>query len=324
MNRALLVLPVLTLLACNGPDAEPTWDEAFDAAGAGAMSSVWGSGPDDVWVVGGEPGRGTAFHYDGAVWSEITDLPEVDLLVWVFGFGPADVWAVGVAGSVVHYDGTTWTELESGTEEDLWGVFGFGTDDLWMVGGDIDTGDPLTLHWDGGAFEQVAVAEEQNEVGARSLFKVWGIDGRIWTVGQRGLILELVDDAWVAQGAGPAADDDFVALWGTSTSNIVAVGGRSNARISTFDGTSWNTTVPSGVPGLSAVFMPDASTAVVGGIGGWAGTFDVASGEATGSVSATIHDLHAAWDDGAGHTYMVGGRFFDPYEGVALVQSTGE
>ena len=75
-------------------------------------------------MVGGEPGCGTAFHYDGSAWTEEADLPEEsDLLVWVYGFGADDVWAVGTSGTIVRYDGSAWTRVDAGTTEDLWGVF---------------------------------------------------------------------------------------------------------------------------------------------------------------------------------------------------------
>jgi hypothetical protein len=312
----------LMLGACGEPEpAGPEWSEAFDAAGAGAMSSVWGAAPDDVWVVGGEPGRGTAFHFDGSTWTEEANLPEGSgLLVWAYGFGADDVWAVGTGGTIVRYDGTSWTSVESGTDEDLWGVFGFTPDDVWIVGGDPQTGDPLMYHWNGTELETGTLAEEQNPLGAKSLFKVWGIDGRLWAVGQGGTILELVDDVWTWVPAGEEANDDFVSLWGTSADNVVAVGGRSLSRIATFDGTSWTTTVPEGVPGLNAVYM-DGQGTYIGGLQGWVGTFD---GETHEEAPTTTHDIHAAWGDGAGTTYMVGGRFFDPYEGVALQRTLPE
>ena len=77
-----------------------TWMPAFDTAEVGFLSSVWGSGPDDVYIVGGQPERGQAFHYDGADWSAM-ELPAVPVLIWVFGLGPDAVFAVGEQGNEI-------------------------------------------------------------------------------------------------------------------------------------------------------------------------------------------------------------------------------
>ncbi len=310
-----------------GPEPEPApegvvWEEAFDTTGAGSMSGVWGSAPDDVFVVGGDEARGVVFHFDGAAWTPM-EIPEVPLLVWVFGFGPSDVYAVGVGGGAIHYDGEAWSRLETGTETDLWGVFGFAPDDIWVVGGDVFEGEPVLLHFDGQGFEPVALAPEQNPQGVSAIFKVFGIDGRLFAVGQRGLILELVGGQWTRQGAGAEANEDFVSLWGTSQDNIVAVGGRSNARIARFDGQTWRTLAPSGLGGLNAVFMTKEDEAVIGGVFGFGGVFALGDEVVTSEDTTAALDLHAIWGDGAGRFYAVGGNFRPPFKGVALVRRPG-
>lgn len=305
------------------PAPQATWELAFDTSGTGALSGVWGSGPDDVWMVGGDDTSAEIWHYDGAAWTEVP-APAVGLLVWVYGFGPDDVYAVGVGGGAIHWDGSAWEVLDSGTTEDLWGVWGAATDDLWVVGGDALDGDPVILRWDGAAFTPVALDPAQNDRLAHSLFKVWGIDGRTFAVGQFGLILEWDGGQWVQMPTGAAATDDFVSLWGTSASNIVAVGGRSNGQIATFDGAAWTTTTPSGVPGLSAVSMGSADEAVMGGIRGWVGSFDPATGAATAEDPASTIDVHAIWFDGADTYYGVGGKFYTPYAGSALIRTLQE
>ena len=81
---------ILSALACTpsppgggagatGETAAPTvitWVPAFDTAEVGFLSSVWGSGPDDVYMVGGQPEEGQAFRYDGTNWSAM-ELPAV-------------------------------------------------------------------------------------------------------------------------------------------------------------------------------------------------------------------------------------------------------
>ena len=67
------------------------------------LSSVWGSGLNDVWAVG-NPG-GTIVHWNGSAWSSVTStMNGTQMGVW--GSGPNDVWAVGVGvngGTILHY-----------------------------------------------------------------------------------------------------------------------------------------------------------------------------------------------------------------------------
>lgn len=330
MSRFVFATLTLTsFVACDGgkddtgtaDDTAPSgasWTEAFDTSSAGALSGVWGTSPEDVWIVGGTDAGGEIYHYDGSAWSPSPVPDGVGLLVWAYGFAPDDVYAVGVAGSVVHWDGSAWSKVEAGTTRDLWGVWGSSPSDLWIVGGEVSGSWPITLHFDGTNFTEVELASDQNLHGGVALFKVWGIGGRVWSVGDLGLIVEWDGTKWVEQFGGELANDDFVSLWGTSADNIVAVGGRSNGRIARFDGTSWNTEMPGGLVGLNAVYMGAADEAVIGGIYGYTATFDPASGALLEDPITTQYDIHAIWGDGAGAYYGVGGTFTDPYHGVAL------
>jgi hypothetical protein len=210
---------------------------------------------------------------------------------------------------------------DTGTEEDLWGVWGTSPSDLWVVGGDADVGEPLIQHWDGSAFTPHTLAEENNPRLATTVFKVWGIEGKTWIVGQSGTLLEKQGSDWVFVSGGAQANQDFVSLWGTSASQVVVAGGRGNARIATHDGATWETLAPSGVGGLNAVTVLPDETAIVGGIGGFAGRFDHTTGELVREDFLGTQDMHAAWYDGAGTTYMVGGTFIAPHAGSAWART---
>jgi hypothetical protein len=293
------------------------WEEAFDTSSTGALSGVWGTAPDDVWIVGGVTEQGESYHYDGSTWSAVPVPEGVGLLVWVYGFASDDVWAVGVDGAGAHWDGTAWSAVDFGTTEDLWGIFGFSTTDLWIVGGDPDAGDPLILHYDGTTPTVVPLDPAENPRGAKSLFKVWGIDNQLYITGQTGTLLAWDGEAWRFQSGGSEANQDFVSLWGTSADHIVAVGGRGNGRIATWDGSAWTTLAPSGIGGLNAVTMVSPTEAVVGGVNGYVASFDPTTGTLSNEESLTFDDIHAAWYDGAGTTWAVGGFFLEPFTGVA-------
>ena len=75
-------------------------------SGVAALFKVWGSGADDVYVVGDV---GVVLHYDGSDWSELLVGAEDDLVA-VWGTGPDNVVAVGGRsnGIVAHWNGTEW------------------------------------------------------------------------------------------------------------------------------------------------------------------------------------------------------------------------
>lgn len=311
------MLCALALVGC-ASDGGGTWAPAFDDADAGSLSGVWGSAPDDVWIVGGREGEGTVRHYDGTGWSPVA-VPDVDLLVWVHGTGPNDLWMVGRSGSVLHYDGAEFAVVDVGTDDDLWGVFAVSPTEIWMVGGDIGGDGPVLQVTDGTTVTDVGVADDQNPVGADSLFKIWGIGDELFALGQNGLIVRRTPDGWVRTSAGPEASSDFVSLWGTGPDDIVAVGGRGNAQFATWDGTSWTGSRQPATAGLNAVWVSPEGEVVVGGEQGRAGTFDRETRTIT-AEPVTFVDVHAAWGDGDGRVYAVGGTFTGAYEGAALVR----
>jgi hypothetical protein len=314
-SRVVSILVCATLFAC-----APDWEEAFDGSSHGALSGVWGSGPDDVFIVGGSFEQAEIIHFDGSDWADM-EAPDLPLLAWVTGWGPDQAMAVGVDGAAAWYDGASWEVMPTPTDQDLWGVFGFTADDVWVVGGDAGVGEPVILRWDGDAFEDVGLATDENPRGATSLFKVWGIDDTLFAVGQLGQIVRWDGAAWRDSPAGAVADQDFISLWGTSEDRIVAVGGRGNARVATWDGSAWETVAPSGQGGINAVSMEDNHVALVGGIGGVLGTFRPDDGTIELEEMVTGGDVHAIWGDGQGRWHAVGGNFNDPMTGLAWTRT---
>ena len=320
----LLWIALAPLVACTGgPATGDAWSQAFDVGGETALSGVSGSGPSDVYMVGGDESTGSIWHYDGSTWALDESAPSTDLLVWVHAFSDEEVWIVGEGGAVLRGSVGAWEPLSVGTTEPLWGVWGRSASDLWIVGGDVLEGTPLVYHWDGSTFTPEVIDDAQNDRDAKSLFKVWGIDGRVLAVGQRGLIVEHTEAGWVQRLAGPEANDDFVSLWGTSADEIVIVGGRAGARIAMPSGSDFSTRSPDVVPGLNAVsFTPDG-LALIGGANGWVGTYDPADPEAATLAENVVDgtsDVHAIWHDGADTAWGVAGHFTEPYFGAALVR----
>lgn len=305
------------------PPAVARYAQAFGAAGTGFLSAVWGSAPDDIFVVGGQPDAGEVYHFDGENWARMA-IPVVDALVWVFGFAADDVFAVGEGGGILHFNGSRWQRQTSPTTEDLWGVWGAAPDDVWAVGGSAGEGEDgvVILHYNGAVWTQVAPPRLDRS--ASSLFKVWGVSAdRVFAVGSNGLVLEYDGESW-AQILVADVTDDIIALWGTAANNIVAVGGRQQGVILHYDGTAWSGGRRDGVEGLNGVYALSSQTAVVVGVNGEAGVYDIAADSYAPESTGTTRVLHAVWSDGDDREYVVGGDNRTPATGIALVRTLTE
>src|SRR5262245_22972528 len=97
MKCAVAVL-VLALAGCPGDDAAATtWAPLADDLDVVALS-VQGRAADDVWIVGGPLGVGTAGalarHWDGSRWTT-ADVGITDTLWWVWTAADDTTWMVG-------------------------------------------------------------------------------------------------------------------------------------------------------------------------------------------------------------------------------------
>ncbi|MHC5109207.1 MAG: InlB B-repeat-containing protein [Planctomycetota bacterium] len=299
----------------SAPGTVPTWTTGTGFTPDGALLGVWGTGPDDVFMVGGTVGQGEVFHFDGQSWMEMS-VPVVGQLIWVFGFSPDDVYAVGISGALIRYDGSAWTKIETGYDDkNLWGIWGRSPDDMWIVGGTAFDGDPLMLHYDGQTITPFTVTTSTD---IHTLFKVWGSGSRIFAVGQSGVIVEFDGAQWQQVPSGGEEEqlfESFISLWGTGEDNIVAVGGVSRAKVAHFDGTSWTTTFDEGVFGLNAVFMTHPDQAIIGGPYQFRGAYDVTTATITPEDPMFGPQIHGIWSDCNGTFYAVGGDFSFPHQG---------
>ena len=77
----------------------------------GSLFKVWGSGPADVWVVGGST---TFYHWDGSTWTAHETPAMSGPFFTVAGRSADDVWAIGglALPELLHWDGSTWESVE--------------------------------------------------------------------------------------------------------------------------------------------------------------------------------------------------------------------
>jgi hypothetical protein len=224
---------------------------------------------------------------------------------------------VGEQGGVLRWNGTEAREFETNTDQPLWGVWGSASDDIWMVGGEVGGLTPTVLNTDGVLVQSYLLGTQINPRQATALFAVGGVDGRVFAVGENGLIVEWTGEAWIYSATGADADQDFFALGAASRDDVVAVGGQDSPRVGRWDGAEWTISKPDAVEPLNAVFVNADGSAVVGGQAGYTATLS-ADGSFTPEAAATDLTVRALWGDSGGVRFAVGGTSDAPHRGVIL------
>jgi hypothetical protein len=296
------------------------WLDAFDGATHGAFLCAWGRDGNDVWVVGGQPHRGAAWHYDGQAWLPAMT-PDVPLLNWTHGADDAQ-WIVGNAGHILarFKDEVNWTLQSSPTDQPLWGVWAASEDEAWAVGGDpIASGepDPVLLHWHNEEWTRVALPAVDREF--RALFKVWGTGpDNVYAIGARGVILHYNGTAWRQQPSGTPRD--LVSLWGRGPNDILAVGGRANGVLVRYNGEVWTPKVLDTEPGLNGVWMDTKGRAIVVGGRGRILTVEANRFAYERQDSANQLLLHGVWGTEEGYRVSAGGSLDQnpPWRGIVI------
>lgn len=114
----------------------------LDSNTSKVLWGAWGTGPENLWLVGGEIGMGrpTIRRWNGSE-SEVFEVDpaeydeNVHALFKVWGDG-STVYAVGQLGTILRYSGDSWTAMETGeTSQDFISIWGTGPDEVVAVGG---------------------------------------------------------------------------------------------------------------------------------------------------------------------------------------------
>jgi len=271
-----------------GDNVDAGWSLVADGStGFADLAGVWGSGPNDVWVVG----YNMIVHWDGMAWS--ISPANVGPLSGVWGSSKSDVWAVGPAGAVFHYDGVAWAPSAAATSATLNAVWGSGPDDVWIVGEQNGSG-PI-LHWDGKAWSASAT------LGA-PLRGVWGSSGLVWAVGSSKLIAERKGGAWSMQVNQVSVPDDLSGVWGSGPTSVWAVA--SDGPI-VFDSAAANEWVPVATGfGLNAIWGTGPGDIWSVGFGGTIVHYDGSAWSAV--TSGTTVNLGDVWGSGPNDVWAVG------------------
>lgn len=230
----------------------------FPVARSVALNAVWGSGPNDVWAVGT---RGTILHGDG---SKLVPVPsgsnEVFFAVW--GTGAQDVWVMngtaplrskGFAGGTATFEevrGSSWNPELVSTGR-LWAGVSATPNGVW-IGGEAssrfsDSFGNSSSFWrlgsdaDGGAIWNGTKACSDMQPCTPAVRAFWGASGgTLRAVGMKGQAFRL-DDADAGHWAyeNPQTNADLEAMWGSSATDVWAVGQNGTLRHATGAAGAW-------------------------------------------------------------------------------------
>ena len=216
------------------------WQTVYDDTTlGGAVLSAWGTGPEDVYVVGGPLGNtgfeAVALHFDGTTWTKLSP-GGPDSFWWVYGTGPTDVWMVGDNGRMTHWDGAAFAESPRMTTARIWGVWAASPTDAWAVGGTPEGGtsapNDLVYHWDGTGWTQETLPGAPL---GRSLNKVWGTSSEdLYVVGEDATVWHRAGTTWAL--APNPSKSTLLTVYGCSATDVYAVGGQDVIHA---DGATW-------------------------------------------------------------------------------------
>jgi hypothetical protein len=133
--------------------------------------------------------------------------------------------------------GPPWRVVLSDLDEGLLSVWGTSASDVWAVGGDRGRGaGPLVLHFDGSRWQRLLTGQTGD------LWWVHGFaGGPVFMGGEDGMILRFQNGSFERMTT-PAGGAIVFGIWGTSPSDVWAVGGigRSAGFVWHFDGSAWS------------------------------------------------------------------------------------
>ena len=312
--RIPTLVGVMALVACN-PAPSVTETAVHERA---AFLSVGGTGPDDVWVVGAQPGAlesPVVLHLEDGSWTEV-ETGQLHAMWWVHAFddGPAFIGGGGATVLKVDGDVVERTPTPKFFGNTVYGLWGADADQVWAVGGFAGR-DGFVWRYDGSAWESIRLPDDLPRTSGGeipAMFKVWGTSrDDVWFVGGLGTILhwdgtalELVPSGTTEQLFTVTGTSEDVVIVGGSTTGVVLRGG--------LDG--FENVAPLGAPLLQGVTVDAKGVTYIAGADGYAArqarpgadwkTLDLDVG--------TPQSIQARWADGDGGLWGAGGGVLSP------------
>lgn len=183
---------------------------------------LWGTSPDDIWAVGGQPtGSPFIWRYRGGTSFEAQSGLPADLTtgaVWkVVGRSADDVWMSASRGHVLHWDGTSLVDEAVGTSSESLFSIGCSTAACFTVGTNTANG---VLYENTGDGWVSRVPTEDGPVWRG----VTPIAETPYIVGMFGAVIRRTSSGWVSDPHG-LSSKSLHAAWLDADGNLFAVGG---------------------------------------------------------------------------------------------------
>ncbi len=304
--RSCWLLGFILSCAAGDPTLGSDWSLNNPLPQTCTLHSAWGTGPNDVFIVGG---AGTILRFNGTCWYAMPSGTS-DALRSVWGTGLSNILVVGEAGTILHYDGAlSWSPMASGTTQNLYDVWGSSPSDAFAVG------DRVILHYDGTSWSSIAVDY--------MLHGVWGTaPDDVYAVGPDGTVLHYDGSVWTAMASGTT--DDVTAVWGSGANNVFATTryGDTIGHVLHFDGTEWSG-VYGGQEGLRDIWGSGPGDVFAVGDAGTIMHFDGVDWTETPDV--TTRKLYGVWGSSADDVFAVGEwTEIQHYDGSAWTRISSE
>lgn len=288
----------------------------------GAVISVSGTAPDDVWFAGSaldDGGGALVLHYDGERFERVITEVEADFW-WVHAVSPDQIYFGGTGGVIVRYDGERFQRMQTPGTDTVFGIWAMDATTAWAVGGDPSR-DERAFVWvldASGAW----VSADAPDPGVSSYFKVWGSGADdVRVVGADGAILHSAGPRF--SSAASPVETSLTTVHVGPDGTYAAVGGFGDGVIVEDAGTGWKERTPADAPKqLYGVWLGADAGVAVGANGTILERTAEAWIEAETDLSVTL-DLHAVWIDARGTAWAVGGDLVSSPMKSGLVLARG-
>jgi hypothetical protein len=203
------------------------------------LTGIWGDAADNIYVSVKSLSSAAedlylVYHYDGTSWTGMKvvfdGVPCNVGLNGIWGTSSDNLLVVGGLGLIARYDGHQWTDEGIFGGQHLYEISG-------SANGIVAVGQIGTIvYYDGTEWSLVC-----NQF-AWDMHCIWGSSANdIFAAGDHGEAIHYNGTEWTKMGD-TGVDHTIRGIWGTSSSNVYAVGGISQAGfIIRYDGTSWST-----------------------------------------------------------------------------------
>jgi len=108
------------------------WTTMDSGMSGDEIFGVWGTGPDNVYVV--TRLLSAILHYDGDSWTkDFLGGSSFPALRAISGTGPNNIFVGGDSGKVIRYNGTEWKEQNTGFSDRIYGLYCAAEDDVFAA-----------------------------------------------------------------------------------------------------------------------------------------------------------------------------------------------